>query len=706
MTGRTTTTRVYAWRAALGIVALALLAEYALAQTEPTKPSLFGSVQLSNNLSFSSIPAYDNSYECGTFQQGHKWFAPSFRIGASLPQGPSWSFGGALMYHDLSTNYTLNAQETPQTPLARDPFGNYVAITRTRTLDVSLSMLAASLFASYEVLPRFAVTAGPYAGFLTSHSLSQSEAIASPSGAVYADNNRSVRAVSSAAFNVHPFQAGFDLNASYELYFQPNLWLRPSFGVMLPVTSISDRSTSAWRILPTGFALGLVYRTGESPPPAAIALVDTPFREPVPDVAPVEAPQVSPAPVNHVLSVSISAFGVNEDGTEVEEPLLTIERLHVTEVYPMLHYVFFDDGASKIPSRYHQRTAAERDAFEVSSLFTSGALEIHHNVLDILGRRLHDDPSASVTLVGARSIHSRGDAARGQAISRERAESVAQYFETVWDVAPNRLHVRVRDLPDVASDDLNAFGEAENRRVEIIPSRDGIAAPLHTERIERVATPPHISFYPEIVSSAGVRSATIEVRERDRVLRSFDALTKGTTGAYVWTLDEQSMPDRRDSLNYTIVVIDSLGDTAKAEGTIHLRQKIRNRTVHITDTTLDKEVEKYSLILFDYSSSQLDRKQAEGIIHDMAGSILKGSQVTLTGHTDKTGDDQFNEKLARDRVTRAADMLQAALRRSGKGKPSMLVESHGSRDDLFDNSIPEGRVLSRTVRALIENEVR
>ncbi len=701
MTGRTTTTRVLTRRAALGIAALTICLQSALAQPEQTKPSYFGSIQLSNNLSFSSILAYDGAYECGVFQQGAKWFVPSGRLGVSIPQGGGWSFGGSLLYNDLSTSYSITASPTGEMPRALTPSGNDTSIDRSRNLDVSLSMLGISAFASYEVLPHFAIALGPFAGFLTSHSISQNEAIVSPSNAVYADNKMSLRAVPSAPFNVNPFQAGFDLSVSYELFFQPNLWLRPSFGVMLPLTSISDRSTTAWRIIPSGLSLGLVYRASE-PTPAAIALLDTLLR------AYPEAPPTSPtpAPPRPVLDISIKAFGINEDGEEVEEPLVSIERLHVTEVYPMLHYVFFDDGSSGIPTRYHQRMASDRDAFQEASLFTAGALEIHHNVLDILGKRLHEDPTASVTLVGARSTHSAGDASRGLAISRERAESVAQYFERVWGISRERLHIRAHDLPDVASDDQNAFGEAENRRVEIIPSNGAITAPLRTERIERVATPPHIRFHLDMVSSAGVRSATTAIKERDRVLNTFDALTAGSFGDYVWTLDSKSMPNGHDSLTYSFVVVDSLGDTSRAEGTIHLRQRIRDRTVHVTDTSLDKEVERYSLILFDYSSSQLDRKQTESIVHDMAGSISKGSQVKLTGHTDKTGDDQFNDKLSRDRVTRAADMLQAALRRTGKGRPSMLVESHGSRDDLFDNSIPEGRVLSRTVRALIENEIQ
>ena len=164
------------------------------------------------------------------------------------------------------------------------------------------------------------------------------------------------------------------------------------------------------------------------------------------------------------------------------------------------------------------------------------------------------------------------------------------------------------------------------------------------------------------------------------------------------------MPERRDSLTYTFTVVDSMGDSATASGVIHLRQEQRETTKHQSDTARDKELERYSLILFDYSSSQLDKRQSERIVNTMAESITPSSNVTLTGHTDKTGDDAFNDRLANQRVSRAAEMLSTELQQLGKKRPAMLVESRGSRDLLFDNAIPEGRVLSRTVRALIEND--
>jgi outer membrane protein OmpA-like peptidoglycan-associated protein len=287
---------------------------------------------------------------------------------------------------------------------------------------------------------------------------------------------------------------------------------------------------------------------------------------------------------------------------------------------------------------------------------------------------------------------------------------VQDYLATVWGISRERLRLRERTLPEAASDDHNAFGQAENRRVEIIPSSPDITAPLWTERIERVATPPRIDFEPEITASSGIRAATITVLQHGRILREIDALTDSAASEYLWTIDERSMPDDApsagDSLRYIFTAVDSLGDTASANGVILLKKETRDTTMHASDTSLDKQVERYSLILFDYSSSQLDKKESDLIVREMASTVQGQTRVTLTGHTDKTGDDAFNDRLARDRVMRAATMLEAELTQLRKTHAPLTTESRGSRDNLFDNSIPEGRVLSRTVRATIENDMK
>jgi outer membrane protein OmpA-like peptidoglycan-associated protein len=661
--------------------------------------SYFGGVSFSNNLSSATIYAYDGAYQCGVFQHGSEG-APSYYAGIESPINGDWSIEGKLQYANLSTSFVTPADPTPQAPLAYLN-GQYVPINRDRTFDANLGMLSFSAMMSYRLFSHLEISAGPFAGYFLRHSFNEAERIVSPADAVYAENSLTTRTIESGNLQTHP-QLGFEMDASYDIAFQPNLMLRPSFGVLLPFTSVTTTAgqfVNAWRIFPVGVSLGLVYHTPEFfqelPKQPSFASRDSLLNAPAP------TPKLPKRPM---LTVSIKAFGIEDNGREIAEPVLSVERVHVTEVYPMLHYVFFDDGSVEIPTRYHRETLQSEGSFSEKDLFTANALEIHHHVLDILGKRLHDNPGTSVTLIGTRSQHSSGDSIHSGSVAKDRAETVASYLNHVWGIGKDRLHIRSRDLPEAASDDHNEFGEAENRRVEIVPSSPELTAPLWTERIERIATPPHISFAPEIVTSAGVRSAVILVKQGGRTLQTFDALTGGSTGEYLWTLDDRSMPERRDSLTYTFSVVDSTGGTATASGIIHLRQELHEIAKHRSDTEVNKELERYSLILFDYSSSQLDKNQSERIVSAMAKSITPSSEVTLTGHTDKTGDDAFNDRLAQQRVSRAAEMLSLQLQQLGKKEPAMAIESRGSRDILFDNSIPEGRVLSRTVRALIEND--
>jgi outer membrane protein OmpA-like peptidoglycan-associated protein len=150
------------------------------------------------------------------------------------------------------------------------------------------------------------------------------------------------------------------------------------------------------------------------------------------------------------------------------------------------------------------------------------------------------------------------------------------------------------------------------------------------------------------------------------------------------------------------LVRDAEGNQVTASGSIRLRQVRRDVSSYRKDSSADRKVEKYSLILFDYSSSELAKNQADTIINYVAKSVRPDSRLVITGHTDKTGNDAFNEQLAGQRAARAAELLDRRLRALKKTRPDMSVESHGSRDILFDNSKPEGRFLSRTVRVTVE----
>ncbi len=680
-------------------------------RAQDQKPSFFIGGSFASNKANASIDAYDGSTPCGVFQNGNGT-APSFFGGITFPLAGKFTIDAKLEYDNLSTSFDISASSiVKNTPLAYNLFNNsYDTIQRNRLYSASLGMVGVAAIVSYAIVPRLNISAGPFFGVLIQRSYNETEALIYPadSTARYAATGLSTRTIGSATMSdVNVLQAGMELSASYELPFEPHLALRPSIGATIPFTPI----TSHLYEYSIGGSISLVYYLSEPPvqEPLPAIVSELPRPQQQVETKQVETP-VGVPPKQTMLIVSVKALGVGDDGREVSEPVISIERTHVTEVYPMLHYVFFDDGSSEIPERYHRETAVTRSAFHEKDLFTANALEIHHHVLDILGERLAKNSDAIVTLVGTRSEHSPNDSLFGNVIALDRAKSIQDYLANVWGISRERLRMHERVLPDVASDDHNPFGQAENRRVEIIPSSPAITAPLRTERIERVATPPRIDFEPEITASAGIRSATITVYQHDHVLRTIDALSDSAASEYLWTIDDRSMPDdapeAEDSLRYVFAAIDSLGDTAEASGVIRLRKQTSDVTHHAGDTSLDKHIERYSLILFDYSSSQLDKKESDMIIREMASSVGNQAHVTLTGHTDKTGDDAFNDRLAHDRVTRAAQMLEAALKKLGEKIPPLAIESRGSRDNLFDNSIPEGRVLSRTVRATIENDIK
>jgi len=699
-----------------GVVLFIILSSFvfsrnASAQDAPPlyRPSYFIGGSFTTNVGSAAIPALDGSYLCGEFLHGNK-SAPGGFGGMTFPMNGKFSIDARLQYNDLSTAFDILAAPTPNMPLALAPNGSYVPITRRRSYAANLSMAGISGLVSYSLFPQLRISAGPFLGFLARHSYQETEYIVSPSDAVYAENNLPTRTIipTQSLPGLNLLQYGMEFGASYELPFQPNIGLRPSIGMMIPFTTISAGSLRSY---PISASLELVYHLSE------LAAAELPPEPEMPIAAPVAnslpKPPIAAAPRRAMLQVSINALGVEENGREVSEPVLSIERTHVTEVYPMLHYVFFGDGSARIPERYDLETAQTRQSFNEKDLYTDNALEIHHHVLDIIGKRLSENPSASITLVGARSEHSPGDSSHAETIAMDRARTVQDYLANVWGISRDRMHLRARGLPEVPSDDHNSFGEAENRRVEIIPSTPDITAPLWTEHVERVATPPRIDFVPSITTEekVGIRSATITVLQHGHLLRTIDALSDSAVSEYRWTIDDRSMPEEnaagpRDSLTYIFTAVDSLNDTARASGVIHLWENARDITTHASDTERDKQVERYSLILFDYSSSQLDKTESERIVSDMASDIQGQTRVTLTGHTDQTGDEAFNDELSRNRAMRAAQMLKAQLTERGKPEPSIAVEWRGARDELFDNSIPEGRVLSRTVRAIIENPAK
>jgi outer membrane protein OmpA-like peptidoglycan-associated protein len=67
--------------------------------------------------------------------------------------------------------------------------------------------------------------------------------------------------------------------------------------------------------------------------------------------------------------------------------------------------------------------------------------------------------------------------------------------------------------------------------------------------------------------------------------------------------------------------------------------------------------------------------------------------LSIVGHTDNTGSDEYNQKLSEDR----AEAVKKYLVKKGVGEISISSEGKGETEPIADNNTPEGREKNRRV---------
>ena len=82
-------------------------------------------------------------------------------------------------------------------------------------------------------------------------------------------------------------------------------------------------------------------------------------------------------------------------------------------------------------------------------------------------------------------------------------------------------------------------------------------------------------------------------------------------------------------------------------------------------------------------------------LDDIADYMKANPSFTLSivGHTDNTGSDEYNQKLSEDR----AESVKSYLVKKGVGEISITAEGKGESEPIADNNTPEGRDKNRRV---------
>ncbi|WP_198392407.1 OmpA family protein [Brevibacterium yomogidense] len=107
-------------------------------------------------------------------------------------------------------------------------------------------------------------------------------------------------------------------------------------------------------------------------------------------------------------------------------------------------------------------------------------------------------------------------------------------------------------------------------------------------------------------------------------------------------------------------------------------------------------------ILFDFDSADLS-DDAQKKIEELTEDIPTGATVTVAGHTDSRGEDDYNQDLSERRAEAVAQVLTDA-----EGSLTVETEGHGAKDPVASETTdgeddPDGRAQNRRVEITFDD---
>jgi outer membrane protein OmpA-like peptidoglycan-associated protein len=388
-------------------------------------------------------------------------------------------------------------------------------------------------------------------------------------------------------------------------------------------------------------------------------------------------------------------------GTVAMAPtVLTIEELTTIDTSPMLNYVFFDTGKSDLPEAYHLFTnQADTKAFSEMNL--RGTKEKYYNTLNIIGKRLVEFPEAHVRIVGCNSNY--GMEQGRVDLSQGRAEAVRAYLMYIWGIEPSRMKVEARNLPIAATTNRSIEGRLENQRVEIYSDFPAVLDPIKSTYVEETSEAKEFRIFPKIQSGYGIGRWKIELKGDGVLIGSVEG-EGDLKPVYTVEIDDIGLQKVRSfkEISVGIEVTDEEGQIYKDEAVATCSVKFVKKEERVAQKMGYKVLEKYALILFDFNSSIIKERNKAIVDHILERmKAFPAAEVKVVGHTDNLGEVDYNLWLSE---RRAKAVYEQVLAGGMMASEKITYAGAGPHDPLYDNSLPEGRSLNRTVTVHLEYE--
>jgi len=411
-------------------------------------------------------------------------------------------------------------------------------------------------------------------------------------------------------------------------------------------------------------------------------------------IAPPPAPPIIPMVAAVVVAPPVHVFVLNVRG-----PVIMPNRREVSETFPLLSTVFFDESSTAIPNRYVLLTTDQAGTFKERQVQqeqttnmpgrSAGQLYVYHNVLNILGDRMRANPGTSITLNGA--------SPNGPAEGKVLAESVKQYLVGVFGIDGSRIAVQGSFKPHPPSQkpggtkDL-ALLAAENRRVDIESASPELLSEVGggMMRPVQINSPQQDPMDNQVV---------LNVDSARQLLKSWSVDVTASNGAIQhygpYMQNQASIPAR------TILGDSPDGDykitmTGETNTGLSVRKESNVHLVH-PDVTIVKGL-KYSIV-FNYDKATTIVSYTNFLTNVVSPLITDGATVSIHGHTDIIGEEAYNQKLSESRAQQAQQIIEHALAASDKSNVKFETTGFGAdaSHSPFENNLPEERFYNRTV---------
>ncbi|MGM0650831.1 MAG: hypothetical protein ACQES1_10045, partial [Bacteroidota bacterium] len=335
-------------------------------------------------------------------------------------------------------------------------------------------------------------------------------------------------------------------------------------------------------------------------------------------------------------------------GNKTENVIFTVNapenipvQRRVRETFPIHNYVFFDLMATEIPDRYVLLTKNQVKEFKEDQLEvflpknlsgrSSRQMTAYYNILNILGDRMAENPTAVVRLSGA--------SLEGIDTGLAMAESVKKYLVDIFEIDAERINTEGRLKPRTPSDKYGSKYENSNKRegdnrvsiwsespALMMEFQSGQNTPLKPVELSITQVAPPESYVTFNVDGGinPIETWSLEIIDENGTQQNF--------GPY--TLNQAAIPGKA-----------ILGNNSDGTYKVKMISKMNDGLVVEKDTSLNmvlwtpsenEEGMRFSII-YEFDNSEAINIYDTYLTDIVTPKIPTGSSVIISGYTDNTG---------------------------------------------------------------------